>query len=88
MSTEHPPHNKQACLAPLLEEAAALQEDKSPHQEANDVLRLLEENARLRKLAVQLSNLLGDLPEWARVRSSPGRRAVIGEPSRSEIPKT
>jgi hypothetical protein len=25
-------------------------------------LRLLEENARLRKLAVQLSNLLGDLP--------------------------
>jgi hypothetical protein len=28
-------------------------------------LLLLEENARLRKLAVKLSNLLGDLPERA-----------------------
>jgi hypothetical protein len=27
------------------------------------LLQLLEENARLRKLAVKLSNLLGDLPE-------------------------
>jgi hypothetical protein len=35
---------------------------------------LLEENARLRKLAIQLSNLLGDLPgPSANVRSSPGR---------------
>lgn len=29
------------------------------------LLPLLEENARLRKLAVKLSNLLGDLPEDA-----------------------
>ena len=31
----------------------------------NDFLRLLEENSRLRKLAVKLSNLLGDLPASA-----------------------
>jgi hypothetical protein len=48
-------------LAPALEEVAGLQGDESPHQETNDLLLLLEENARLRKLAVQLSNLLGDL---------------------------
>ena len=53
-------------LSPLLEEAAGLQGDESPHQEANDFLLLLEENARLRKLAVKLSNLLGDLPERGR----------------------
>jgi hypothetical protein len=52
-------------LASALEEAAGLQGDESPHQETNDLLLLLEENARLRKLAVQLSNLLGDLPERA-----------------------
>jgi hypothetical protein len=51
-------------LGPALEEVAELQRDESPHQEANDLLLLLEENARLRKLAVQLSNLLGDLPPF------------------------
>jgi hypothetical protein len=49
-------------LGPALEEVAELQRDESPHQEANDLLLLLEENAQLRKLTVQLSNLLGDLP--------------------------
>lgn len=51
-----------AALSPLLEEAARLE---SQQTEANDLLLLLEENARLRKLAVKLSNLLGDLPEMA-----------------------
>jgi hypothetical protein len=51
-------------LGPALAEVAELQRDESPHQEANDLLLLLEENARLRKLAVQLSNLLGDLPPF------------------------
>ena len=51
-------------LGPALEEVAGLQRDESPHQETNDLLLLLEENARLRKLAVQLSNLLGDLPPF------------------------
>jgi len=54
-----------AALSPLLEEAARLQADQSPRRESADLLLLLEENARLRKLAVKLSNLLGDLPERA-----------------------
>jgi hypothetical protein len=49
---------------PALEEVAGLQRDESPQQETNDLLLLLEENARLRKLAVQLSNLLGELPPF------------------------
>ena len=61
-----------AVLSPLLEEADGLRRDRSPH--TNDFLVLLEENDRLRKLAIQLSNLLGDLPgPSANVRSSPGR---------------
>jgi hypothetical protein len=51
-------------LRPALEELAGLQTDQSPHRETSDLLLLLEENARLRKLAVQLSNLLGDLPPF------------------------
>jgi hypothetical protein len=51
-------------LGPALEEVAGLQRDESPHQETNDLQLLLEENARLRKLAVQLSNLLGELPPF------------------------
>lgn len=51
-----------AALSPLLEEAAGLELHQT---EGNDLLLLLEENARLRKLAVKLSNLLGDLPERA-----------------------
>ena len=63
-----------AVLSPLLEEAAGLRRDRSPHQETSDFLVLLEENARLRKLAIQLSNLLGDLPgPSASVTSSPER---------------
>ena len=56
-----------AALSPLLEEVDSLQADEPPYREGNDILLLLEENARLRKLAVRLSNLLGDLPE-GRVR--------------------
>jgi hypothetical protein len=52
-------------LRPALEEAAGLQGDESPRRETNDLLLLLEENARLRKLAVQLSNLVGDLPPFS-----------------------
>jgi hypothetical protein len=55
-------------LSPLLEEVATLPDDESP-------LSLHEENARLRALAVKLSNLVGDLPvrEWedAVVASTP-----------------
>jgi hypothetical protein len=49
-------------LSPLLDEVDGLRGDGARHQETNNVGLLLEENARLRKLAVKLSNLLGDLP--------------------------
>ncbi len=65
MSIQYPPHGDDeffATLSPLLDEAAKLGADRPPRREADDLLLLLEENARLRKLAVKLSNLLGDLP--------------------------
>ncbi|WKA30324.1 hypothetical protein [Bradyrhizobium roseum] len=49
-------------LSPLLDEVDGLRDDEAP-QAADNIPVLLEENARLRKLAVKLSNLLGDLPE-------------------------
>jgi len=49
-------------LSPLLDEVDGLRDDEAPH-EADNIPVLLEENAKLRKLAVKLSNLLGDLPE-------------------------
>ena len=52
-----------AALSPLLDEVDGLRGDEAPRQETDNVSVLLEENARLRKLAVKLSNLLGDLPE-------------------------
>ena len=49
-------------LSPLLDEVDGLRGDEAPLA-ADNIPVLLEENARLRKLAVKLSNLLGDLPE-------------------------
>jgi hypothetical protein len=49
-------------LSPLLDEVDGLRGDEALLQETDNVVVLLEENARLRKLAVKLSNLLGDLP--------------------------
>jgi hypothetical protein len=49
-------------LSPLLDEVDGLRGDET-QREAGNIPVLLEENARLRKLAVKLSNLLGDLPE-------------------------
>jgi hypothetical protein len=50
-------------LSSQLGEGGGFSDDESP---ANDVLWLLEENARLRSLAVALSTLVGDLSdrEW------------------------
>ena len=50
-------------LSPLLDEVDGLRDDEAPHLQTGNIPVLLEENARLRKLAVKLSNLLGDLPE-------------------------
>ncbi len=36
--------------------------DPKPSQDSQSLRLLLEDNARLRKLAIQLSNMLGDLP--------------------------
>jgi hypothetical protein len=49
-------------LSPLLEEPATAKDDELPRQRIHNVLSLAKENARLRALAVGLSNLLGDLP--------------------------
>ena len=49
-------------LSPLLDEVDGLRGDEAPLQKTDNIPVLLEENARLRKLAVKLSNLLGDLP--------------------------
>lgn len=52
-------------LLPVLNEPTEPTQNELPHQD--QFVRLLEENARLRKLAVQLSNLLGDLPTTATI---------------------
>lgn len=49
-------------LSPLLEETAPFKERESPRQRFPSILSLSKENARLRALAVGLSNLLGNLP--------------------------
>ncbi|MGV7212705.1 hypothetical protein [Bradyrhizobium sp. UFLA05-112] len=58
----------------LLEE---FDDDESP---SDEVLRLLEENARLRALAVELSNLLGNLPnrDWDAALMPAGDRRKPG----------
>ena len=61
-------------LSPLLEEVVELQGDESPDRGTNDVRPLIEKNARLRRLAVKLSNLLGDLPPFAIPGDSDTRR--------------
>jgi hypothetical protein len=50
-------------LSGLLEEPTTAPEDPAPHQGAdNDIVLLRETNARLRAIAIQLSNIVGDLP--------------------------
>jgi hypothetical protein len=52
-----------AALSPLLDEVDELRQNQAPVRDASNVVVLLEENTRLRQLAVKLSNLLGDLPK-------------------------
>ena len=92
MGTGHPPQNKRDRLdefrgvepdnvLPLREENARLRRIESPYQESNEIIRLLEENGRLRKLAIELSNLVGDLPVGSRREIEPEvveRLSVIG----------
>ena len=69
-------------LSPMLQETGEPEGHESPHQESGELLLLLEENARLRKLAVEISNLLGDLPEGGVREIEPEvveRLSVIGD---------
>ena len=52
-----------AALSPLLDEVDGLRENDAQPAGADNFSRLIEENTRLRQLAVKLSNLLGDLPK-------------------------
>jgi hypothetical protein len=47
----------------------ALPQGESPHR-SDDVLRLLDENARLRRLALKLWNIIGDIPPTTPTASS------------------
>ena len=71
-------------LVLALKEVAGLHRDESPHRETDDLLLLLEENSRLRKLVVQLSNLLGDLPPFSSVTPIGGQ---IRQPTDHPIQK-
>jgi hypothetical protein len=66
VSLQHPDDEFFDVLSPLLEEAATSKDAEPPRRGFPNVLSLSKENARLRALAVGLSNLLGDLPvrEW------------------------
>lgn len=61
--TAHQDEKLLAALSPLLDEVDVLRKNQAQVQDAGNVGRLLEENTRLRQLAVKLSNLLGDLPK-------------------------
>jgi hypothetical protein len=71
---EHGDDNVSDVLSPLLEEVVELQGDEPPDRGNTDVRPLMEKNARLRRLAVKLSNLLGDLPPFAIPGNSDTRR--------------
>ena len=62
VSLRHPNDDFFDVLSPLLEEIATVEGEESSRQGLPNVLSLAKENARLRALAVGLSNLLGDLP--------------------------
>jgi hypothetical protein len=55
------------CLSRLLEEPVTVPDGGVLSQGTdNDILALMEANARLRALAIELSNLVGDLPPFQR----------------------
>ena len=77
MSNEYLPHSKTQEVISTADNAAdndafgllspqLLEEFDDDESPSDEVLRLLEENARLRALAVELSNVIGNLPnrDW------------------------
>jgi len=57
-----PPHDEffEVLSGPLAEPVTV--PTKKAHREADDIVRLRKANARLRAIAIELSNLVGDLP--------------------------
>lgn len=76
VSLRHPDDEFFDVLSPLLEETAISDAAEWPRQEPHNALWLSKENARLRALAVGLSNLLGDLPAHAWEEAARSRRRV------------
>jgi hypothetical protein len=83
VSLRHPHDEFFDVLSPLLEEAATSKDAESPRQDLPSVLSLSKENARLRALAVGLSNLLGDLP--ARAWEDAARSCRDGEITKETV---
>ena len=94
MGTDHPPRKQGRLGEPspsddalsLLEENALRGDEPAlwGDEHTDDVHSLLEENARLRKLAVELSNLLGDLPRRTWERNCVRARARFERPRRDD----
>ena len=97
MGTDHPPRKQGRLGEPSLwvdeptDDALSLLEENALRgdepalwgdERTDDVHSLLEENARLRKLAIKLSNLLGDLPRRAWERNCARARAGFERPRR------
>ena len=62
------------CLSRMLEEPVTVSADGARRQGTDkDILALMEANARLRALAIELSNLVGDLPPFRGKASSSAR---------------
>lgn len=84
MPVDHSPHDKRGHRSEPsfwtyepANDAVSLIDNALQEDEPGDGRQsLLEENAQLRKLVIQLSNLLGDLP--ATDKTQPGRAEVPG----------
>ena len=86
MPVDHSPHDKRGHRSEPsfwtyepANDAVSLLENALRGDEPGDGRQsLLEENAQLRKLVIQLSNLLGDLPATTTDETQPGRAEVSG----------
>jgi hypothetical protein len=62
MATEYPSDDKQEsfeeCLQECLDESPLRDEDSADDEHADDIVSLLEENARLRGLVVKLTDMI------------------------------
>ncbi len=87
MPADHSPHNKHGrrgepsfwTYEPA-KDTSLLENAVRGDELADGPQSLLEENAQLRKLVVQLSNLLGDLPATTTDDTQSDRAAVSGGP--------